>query len=115
MSILAPAARRGNNIVHRGRTYFALPVHLRLALTLSHILRKAARWLNRLADRIETWARVRSLLSGKSHAFDTITLTPLSGDCEPTIQFTAVRDAQHKVIALSAEHCRDTVKVGVQS
>lgn len=88
---------RDTKYTNNDATVTTPPLSIRLTLSFSRALRKAARWLERLADRLDTWARIRSLRSGQRHAFDTITLTPI-GTGQP---LTATRDARSRVVALT--------------
>jgi len=98
MNITPHAVSRGDACAHGGRAIAVAPLHVRVALSLSRVIRKAARLLERLADRLETWARVRSLATGERQAVDTITLTPLAGSTTP---MAALRDARTEVVVLS--------------
>lgn len=106
MSIPFPPVR-GTVQAHNGAIYRAAPLSIRITLCVSRALRKAAGWLTKIADRLDIWARIRSITSGQRHAFDTITLTPIGAG----VPLVAVRDARSQVIAIRADKASD--KAGV--
>jgi hypothetical protein len=96
--IIPFSSSRGNVSPRVTSPLSATSVSVKVALSLSRTVRKIVHLLERLADRLETWARVRSLATGERQSLDTIPLVSIAGSTTPMV---ATRDARHEVIALT--------------